>query len=209
MPTTNAVSGRSFSNGHRHKFSGYAIRGWGFNLGCLLWRGCCKFLPLPVTTAHKGAIVPILRRLKTYLRASTSEERLSRSSKLSIHSKIQDEPDRMIDELCAQCHSTPFAFSIVVVILFTTVILLTVMNHWSFCNLCSLRCQELKMTVVNRRYILYSNCSYAQYEIIWRIWATPPVSLFFYHGPIADPLHRKIQRTPQHKIMSTKLVASE
>jgi len=63
---------------------------------------------LPVSTATSKRSFSTLRRLKTYLRNTTSEERVNGLAMLNVHRNIEVKADRIIDELCAKPRRLPF-----------------------------------------------------------------------------------------------------
>lgn len=66
---------------------------------------------LPVTTCTSERSFSTLRRLKTYLRNTTNEERLNGLALLNVHRDCKIDPERVIDELCAKPRRLPFLLS--------------------------------------------------------------------------------------------------
>ena len=66
---------------------------------------------LPVTTCTSERSFSTLRRLKTYLRNTTGEDRLNGLALLNIHSDITLDPERIIAELCATRRRLPFSLT--------------------------------------------------------------------------------------------------
>lgn len=63
---------------------------------------------LPVTTATSERSFSTLRRLKTYLRNTTTEDRLNGLAMLNVHRNIEVQPDQIINELCTKPRRLPF-----------------------------------------------------------------------------------------------------
>ena len=57
------------------------------------------FATLPVSTATAERSFSTLRRLKTYLRNSTSENRLNALALLNIHREVEITPEQVIDKI--------------------------------------------------------------------------------------------------------------
>ena len=66
---------------------------------------------LPETTCTSERSFSTLRRLKTYLRNTTNEERLNDLALLNVHRDCKIDPERVIDELCAKPRRLPFLLS--------------------------------------------------------------------------------------------------
>ena len=66
------------------------------------------FATLPVSTATSERSFSTLRRLKNYLRNTTGEERLNGLAMMNVLRKIEVDPERVVNEMCAKLRRLPF-----------------------------------------------------------------------------------------------------